>query len=428
MCIACGACIEACPEKVVVPTYNKGRGTHEVAVVSPDRCTGCPAPCDAVCPSIDVRLSELLPDLSETPALPVDRRGVVHAIHLGRSSRNQFNGTSSSGGIIRALIDQELQNGSPVICLGATEGGYAPILATLPADTARIPGSIYHSVSFTGAIALLRKADRPVVLVATPCQLEGIVKYIRQVEHSLEDKVRLKVGLICGWMHSDHGLRAFATFKRLPLPVVNAAYRGEDAAGFLKFDSGGRRYVFNRRVFNSDRDQLDYDASFGAGVNRLRCRVCEDHVNVPADIAVGDAWLARHTGAKLSIIAIRSQAGDAALKAIVATGDVTLESASLADLEESQSANLVFGHTARKLNAFLSQRGYSTPSFDFGESDSAVRVTLPDRIAFRFELLLRWVLRREWYRAYRALYALRRAARWVPFLGRLRRLLQDRGA
>jgi len=413
LCIACGACIHACPEDVVEPFYDRGRGAHEVRVTDAKSCVPCPAPCDDVCPSIRVDLLGLLG--GDAPAV-LDRVGPVESIHLGHAPQHQWNGVSSSGGVIRAFVADALRRGVPVIALaqqeasegaGSGEGGYAPALLESSDELSRLPGSIYHGVSFTRCIGLLRGLRRPCLLVCTPCQLEGIRAYLRRCEPGLEAKLGLVVGLICGWMYSDHALSAFAFQKGIGAPLIDAGYRGESQVGLLKLVTAEGTAAFDRRRFDDFAAELDYRSSFGAPMNRLRCRLCQDHLNVLADVAVGDAWLRRTGGRKLSLVVTRTPRGRDALAALADAGLVVLERAAAGDLRESQSDDLVDGESARKLAAFLAERGVVAPRFEFGAADPEPALARVDRWRLRFELVLRALARGRRYRLYRWLYLAR---------------------
>ncbi len=402
MCIACGACVQACPNNAVTPTFNDGRGAYEVQITDPSQCEGCPAPCDAVCPSLSVNFAQLSDSCSSPQQF--DRQGPITGMYVGYSPLFQKDGVSSSGGVLRGLIRAALEDGFPVICLTKSGEGYEPDILQTPEDLARVPGSIYHSVSFAQGIELLRQVTRPCYLVATPCQLAGILNYVKQCEPALQDKIHIKLGLICGWMYSHHALSAFATFKGLPGQVVDARYRGEDKVGQLKLTTAEQEYQFDRRNFENAKERIDFTSSFSLPVNRLRCRVCEDHLNLLADIAVGDAWLKRTGKEKLSLVVARTSRGDDRLQELVRRQILILEDAEAGDLVESQSENLVYGLGARKLNRYLGVRNKPVPRFVFDAESEPVRVGWWDWFEFKLEFWLRSLVRSGRYLAYRRVY------------------------
>lgn len=99
-CIACGACISACPPDNVRSSYNGLRGSMEAEIVSPERCDGCDMPCDSVCPSIAIDFVKARAAIHRgnlDDAKPL-RDGWIRSVHLGWSANYQNDGISSSGG------------------------------------------------------------------------------------------------------------------------------------------------------------------------------------------------------------------------------------------------------------------------------------------------------------------------------------------
>ena len=403
LCIACGACIQACPHGLVQPGYDNQNGA-QVAWISKDaRCDECVAYCDKVCPSIEMDFAAHATAQSEC-APGGGRTGNVRAVRTGYSPAFRDNGVTSSGGVVRAILHDALAQGIPVVCLGWDGAMYRAMSLTAADDLAKVPGSIYHSVTFMDGIARLRASTVPAVLVATPCQLEGIEKYIESVEPTLREKIHLSVGLICGWMYSDHAIHAFASFKHIREPVLKAEYRGENQVGLLKLHTATNAYRFERRRFSAIRDALDYRAAFSAPANRLRCRLCQNHINLLADVAVGDAWLARSQGVKQSILVIRSARAEAEMTRLQNTGVLVCAQADWGDVVASQSADLVYGHTARRMTEYLKARDHQTPAFTFGADQEEDNPT--PQHGYAGELMLRHVLRRGHYRVFRRLYTL----------------------
>ena len=404
LCIACGACVHACPPSVIESIYNETRGAFEVHIRDQSACVSCSAPCEQVCPSVEVDFSKLGIG-SKMDGGPVSREGSIRETWLGYSPDFQHNGVSSSGGFIRGVIRHSLDHSLPVVCLCADGNDYAPRLLHSTKDLTLVPGSIYHGVSFVKLIDVLHEANEPVLLIATPCQLEGLYKYIKIVEPVLAEKIAIVVGLICGWMYSNHALHAFASFKKISSPVLNAHYRGEDKVGRLKLYTETETFSYDRRRFDTKREYYDFRACFSSMLNRLRCRLCENHVNVLADIAVGDAWLKRRSDEKLSIIVVRSPTGSDLMARMQEAEEVKLIPAEPADLNESQSDNLVYGYVARQLNRFVAHKGIAVPRFYFAEPHTPMPYEgLLVRMLYHFEYGLRKLVRQGRYRLFRKGY------------------------
>lgn len=412
LCIACGACIPACPRSHLAPAFDDYRGANEVRFLETANCDGCDGPCVGVCPSVEIDFSAIC----APPQPPPDRDGWLRGVHLGYSPLFRDDGQSSSGGVLRALARLAVEEGMPVLTLAKLEGAtieYRPHVLRDETDLARMPGSIYHSTSFAGAIEHLRELDRPCLLIAIPCQLAGIYNYITRVEPGLVSKIGYSCGIVCGWMYSHHAHQSFMHHKGLNIDLTDIRYRGGDKVGKLRLKSAGKDYAYDRRVFPDKSSALDYQSAYSTDLNRLRCRLCEDHTNLLADLIAGDAWLARKGKEKLSVIGVRTDRGQALFNRLVERGDLVMEPGTYADIIESQSANLIYGLTARKLGMWLRHRGLPTPRYRFAPDQEDIRLRLGDRLAFRLEFMRRHVVRSRRYGLFRWLYLAKRSTKSV---------------
>ena len=141
-CISCGACHHICPKNNISLEFNKFRNVHEAKILNHNLCEGCPRPCDEVCPSIDVSFEKW----------DFDRVGPLKEVFIGGFSSFRDNGVSSSGGVVRSIISQALEEDKDVISLCKTKENfpahYEAVLFDDITNINKLPGSIYHSVSF----------------------------------------------------------------------------------------------------------------------------------------------------------------------------------------------------------------------------------------------------------------------------------------
>jgi len=223
----------------------------------------------------------------------------------------------------------------------------------------------------------------------------------------LHNKIAITVGLICGWMYSDHALQAFMRYQGINEKWIDTTYRGEDQVGLLKISTDSGLYRFRRTNFHTFNELLNYRACFSSALNRLRCRVCEDHVNVLADVAVGDAWLKRNPGEKLSLVIVRNKLGLERISKLISSERIKVTPGTVSDLFESQSKNLVCGSVAIKLNNFLANSGVIVPTFTYSRHSASSGFTDKTRYRvtrFIFEKVLRTMIRQQRYQIYRILY------------------------
>ena len=377
-CIGCGACTAADSNlSLELSTANR--------IYEPDGAGNDAA--HAVCPAVKVDYAGL--HAWRFPGREVSAHGVVDSVLLAQSVDRDRNLKASSGGLIKELLLGLLArpdiDGAIVL---AAQGGiaFAPVLVRDAAAIDALPGSIYHSVPYGDTFKLLRENAGRFVVVGIPCQLEGLYSYIRQQAPELAPRVAFTVGIICGWLYTHRALDAMRAFKGVDSPITAIAYRGDGPVGPLAIDcEDGTRLRVNRRT------DLDYMVAFDRSFNINRCHVCVNHVNWLADIAVGDAWLARTaaTTSGVSIVIARSAQGTALLDALAADGRLRTAPASVEDIVESQSRGLVFGDAAYAYRDVLRAQGRFVPDLEGPNRARAELAPLASVAAFDRELAIK---------------------------------------
>ncbi len=189
-----------------------------------------------VCPSVNLDLNDLISKKFQTESS--EELGVVKSVWLAQSCNKKLNINSSSGGLIKELLFDLLRE-SPdfsIIALGHIKGLlYEPLVINQSNEIDDLPGSIYHNVSFEKALKYLKSEDKMFILIALPCQLEGIYNYIYNFDPELEKKILHTIGLACGWTFSHHAINAICKFKKINTQNIKEIfYRGGGPVGKLK--------------------------------------------------------------------------------------------------------------------------------------------------------------------------------------------------
>ncbi len=377
-CIGCGACTAA-DSNLTLELSAANR------IYEPDGPGNSAA--HAVCPAVKVDYAGL--HAWRFPGREVSAHGVVDSVLLAQSVDRDRNLQASSGGLIKELLLGLLArpdiDGAIVL---AAQGGieFAPVLIRDAAAIDALPGSVYHSVPYGDAFTLLRENAGRFVVVGIPCQLEGLYSYIRQHAPDLASRVVFTIGIICGWLYTHRALDAMRAFKGVDSAITSIAYRGDGPVGPLAIDcEDGTRLRINRRT------DPDYMVAFDRSFNINRCHVCVNHINWLADIAVGDAWLARTaaTTSGVSIVIARSAEGTALLNALAADGRLRTAPAAVEDIVESQSRSLVYGDAAYAYRDLLREQGRFVPDLEGPNRTSAELAPRARMAAFDRELAIK---------------------------------------
>lgn len=296
----------------------------------------------AVCPAIAVDYAGL--QEARFPGETPGPYGVVRSVLLAQSVHYERNLRASSGGIIKELVISYLERADVdgVVSLRHVGGlDFEPQLVTDVNQVDALPGSIYHNLEKSRVLAFLRENEGRFVLIAIPCELEGIFSYIYRVEPHLADRIHATIGLICGWQYSHHALRAICDYKGIDFDrIENVSYRGGGPVGKLRITvHGGEEYTVNRRV------DLSYQTAFDRHFNTPRCHLCINHANFLADIVVGDAWLPSTVGTRtgISLVIARTADADSTIRGLGAAERVVLTEVSTHEILESQTRRIAFG-------------------------------------------------------------------------------------
>ena len=424
LCIACGACVHADPslqlelhpEKLIFePTHA---GNQDAA---------------DVCPAIEVdfaRLQDLLfPGEEQTPY------GVVHSVMLAQSTDLDRNMAASSGGMIKELLTELLsrEDVDGAIVLQHVDGlHFEPGLITSPQEVDRLPGSIYHNLPKHRALELLRENDGRFVLVAIPCELEGIYNYIFKKEPHLRERIHSTIGLLCGWQYNWHSIRAICEYKGVdPDRIVDVSYRGDGPIGRLRiWTDDGEEHTTSRRV------GFGYQVAFDRTFNTPRCHLCINHANFLADIVVDDAWLASTLATRtgISLVINRRRQSDELVRELAARGRAIYSEVTVNEIRESQKPRVAFGNFAYAYAEYRDEEGLPRPRMEGPNRTAAQLADRSEVETFHRELQRKLALQRA--RRYRYLYwrkatkELRRflSRYWDWFTHRVLRVGRDRDA
>jgi hypothetical protein len=161
-----------------------------------------------------------------------------------------------------------------------------------------------------------------------------------------------------------------------PGELRGVSYRGGESVGPLALEHDGATTLIDRRR------SVDYIAAFDRGFNVPRCHLCVNHINVLAEVVVGDAWLASTAGtsAGVSIVICRTERAADTVARLEAGGRIRTAPAGEAEIVESQSRRLTYGDLAYAYADFLRSRGIHCPDME-APNRPAARLASPREAA-----------------------------------------------
>ncbi len=209
LCTNCGACVNLCP---YFTSYND-------RIVVLDDCNKTDGGCLDVCPRLPTDLPALSsPFFDERDITP--EAGAIKAFYITRAADMNVRRNAQHGGTVTALIDLGLKVGLiDVAVLSAATEPFLPVGMAVAGDGQ--PGQVSKSrfvVSPNVAMfnELVKGKATSIGVVTTPCQALALAKMRNSRNSRIREnskKLRLVIGLFCGWAFSSSALKELLAGK-----------------------------------------------------------------------------------------------------------------------------------------------------------------------------------------------------------------------
>lgn len=330
LCSACGACKAICNKDAIDFHYtNIGRLKADVN----GSCVGCGL-CLKVCPSLNP-----LGILLDTDSCV----GNIQNVYTGISTDEFIYKNSQSGGVCTALttylLDQKIVDG--VIVCKMNPGNPPFPSAQIVRDKEQLKkcqGSCYTPIEMLSVLRQVKEGER-IAFVGIPCQIEGL-SLLEQYDRKLNKKEVIKIGLICDRIHckgyqdtiirySKKSAESRIQWRKKDFTFDGKYYSYKDAPIVVSDVNRGKTSVFPNTFRFALKDLF----------TSPRCRVCNDKLNVCADIVLGDPWgmsdIDWNHGE--SVVISRTENGQQLLNNALNDGIIRLKTADVNELVEGQS-------------------------------------------------------------------------------------------
>lgn len=301
-CCGCGVCEAVCAKKSIALMPDE-HGFYK-AFLNNDTCVDCGL-CVKVCPQ-----RHSIPFISHS----------VSRHYVAQVADKMVLQYSSSGGVAYELGRWAIRNGYKVVgTTYDTEQDRAVWkIADKESELSLFSGSKYIQSIPSGIISQFDKQDKYLV-VGTPCQIAGLVKYI---ETKRFDRNKfLLVDFHC------HGVPSYIVWdkyveyvkKRMDVKnFTNVQFRSKSLGWhrfLLRFESETKTYYSN----NPTDHNVFYDYFFGHAWLNESCYTCSyKRENSMADIKLGDCWNKNYKDNKLglSALSVFTEVGDEVIQEI----------------------------------------------------------------------------------------------------------------
>jgi len=204
LCTHCGACVNLCP-------YAVSYKDHTILL---DPCGREEGRCYAFCPRTPTDLQTLRQRYAPHDLTP--ELGAVRGFYLTRAAEDKVRQSSQHGGTVTTLVSLALEEGIIDTAILAEEGaGFLPegIAVHRVSDVKKRGKSRFVvSPNLAAFHKAAKSSSQKIGMVATPCQAVALAKMQQKPYPSKDsniDKLRLVIGLFCGWALSWRELKAF---------------------------------------------------------------------------------------------------------------------------------------------------------------------------------------------------------------------------
>jgi coenzyme F420 hydrogenase subunit beta len=269
LCTNCGACVNLCP-------YTASYKDHTVIL---DPCAREEGRCYAFCPRTPTDLETLRGRYDPRDLTP--ELGPLRGFYLTRAADPEVRKVSQHGGTVTTLVSLALEEGRIDTAILAEEGeGFLPRGAAVQgvADVRKRGKSCFVVSPNLAAFHQAAKTSAARIgVVATPCQTLALAKMRAKPYPSKDsdiDKLRLVIGLFCGWALSWRELKALLQ-KRF----------GEES--ILRLDIPPSKH--NSMEVHTPQGVREIPLDEVTPFVRKSCRYCWDMTAEFSDLSVGSA-------------------------------------------------------------------------------------------------------------------------------------------
>lgn len=337
-CTGCGACVQRCPKQCIA--WEKGEFGFLYPSIDAAMCVQCGL-CEQVCP------------IEKKAPIPKNQR-VYAAVHRSPDILTK----STSGGAFTALAQAIFRSGGVVYGVAMTDAmQVAHIRTETTAELDALRGSKYVQ-SDTGSTYVQAekdlKAGRSVLYSGTPCQIDGLKRFLQKDYDNL-----YTADIVCHGVGSQTYFDQYMKYAQTKYDRIEALqFRSKKYAGW---SCGNGAIVVGAAASSRTLPYRDYDnyyyAYFLSGeIYRKSCYSCKyANTRRVGDFSMGDYWgvealhLPLSTENGCSLLIVNSEKGQALLDTIsdLSTAETTIEQAARCNMQLNVPSKLPEGRERR---------------------------------------------------------------------------------
>ncbi|SHL04748.1 Coenzyme F420-reducing hydrogenase, beta subunit [Fibrobacter sp. UWH5] len=361
LCLGCGLCSDACPTGSIEIKPVNGEYRPFINESTCNNSKGCHR-CSMVCPGVGVQINGIGKEKFGNSESNYHKLiGWYKEAFSGHALDFETRFHGASGGILSAFVAYLLDKKIISAVVVAENDMSRPFLnkTVLVHDSKELykaRSSKYCPVTFSGIIKQVKQEEGQVIIVGSPCAIQGFRKY-EKIDSKFRDKVFGLFGLYCSCGRSFN-LTEYV-FKKRKIEqdkLTYFQYRDEGCLGSL--------------IARTDRE---YKEEFQLYYHPLRsffipnrCQFCIDHYSELADMSFGDIHYGKYKDDKIGVnsLVVRNAKFSDLLRSAANDGYIKLDPLSEEELIKCQhSAPKKKGRVGGVLR-FAKTLGLKVPEYD----------------------------------------------------------------
>lgn len=273
LCCGCGACVNICPKEAIVLKENEEGFLYPQ--VDNDKCISCHL-CEKSCFFVSGIKKTTYDNFS-------------HLAYAVQASQDEIRMKSQSGGMFYLISTYILnENGIVYGCKLNENFDVVHSRASTKEQRDLMCGSKYVQSDTNNVYSQVKNDllnNKIVLFTGTPCQVEGLIKYLATIKESHKDNLYL-VDIVC------HGVSSPKIWKEY-LNEISSQYNERPIKVKFRDKSFGWRGCVSSFEFQKEKYiSSDYGRIFfNHGAMRMTCFSCKfTNLERVSDITIGDCW------------------------------------------------------------------------------------------------------------------------------------------
>jgi len=354
LCVGCGTCVSACPQKAVIIKRHHWKGIY-FPEIDERLCNQC-GYCLQVCPGQSVDFQHLAAEFLDGQSRD-ELIGIFNELYIGHASSCEIRFNASSGGLVTSLLIYALERKMIDAALVVTMNDSNPLetqpcIATTPDEIIAGCGSKYCPSAPNVKLRDILANPGRYAVVGLPCHVHAIRKW-QSIHPALRQRIFFVFGLFCANNNTYLATEYFLKCHGIdPGSVSEIRYRSEGWPGKIRvtLKDGTVRIIPRATTERKWYRKALFASAFHYDFMIPRCLLCPDQTSELADISFGDPWLSEYKPSErigVSLVIVRNQRGSELVSRALNEGIVCLQNVALGVVKRAQNYSFKAGVGAR---------------------------------------------------------------------------------